>query len=340
MPEPNLPARIVRADSPHANVAEALPATVEPIRSATPPALAVDLDLVDAILATLGQRTARTYMADYRDFARFLSQPTPEAALNILVSLGPGPANKCALTYRVHLTERGLASGTIARRLTALRVALKRAREIGVINFGLDVAAPRVQNYRDTRGPSASSWRSMLALARSRTAEGQAKPLRDFALVRLLADLALRRGEAVGLDLDDLDIDGRTIAIVGKGKTSREKLTLPQPTADALRAWVDVRGPEPGPLFTPLDPGASPTGRLTGEAVRLIVRGLAEAAGVSTPVRPHGLRHMSITRALDSGRDVRDVRKFSRHCDIKTVLIYDDNRRDVAGEIASACADD
>jgi integrase/recombinase XerC len=52
------------------------------------------------------------------------------------------------------------------------------------------------------------------------------------------------------------------------------------------------------------------------------------------PVAPHGLRHASITHARDLGRDLRDVAKFSRHKNIQTLLVYDDNRRDVGGEIA------
>ena len=42
--------------------------------------------------------------------------------------------------------------------------------------------------------------------------------------------------------------------------------------------------------------------------------------------------------ALDLGRDVRDVAKFSRHKDVRTLLIYDDSRKDVGGDIAKMLA--
>jgi integrase/recombinase XerC len=54
---------------------------------------------------------------------------------------------------------------------------------------------------------------------------------------------------------------------------------------------------------------------------------------------PHGLRHQAITRALDLGRDLRDVAKFSRHRDVRTLMIYDDSRRDVGGDIAKMLGD-
>lgn len=305
-----------------------------------PPTI-IGLDLVQAILATLGRRTARTYTSDYRDFARFLGldDANPGPALNALLAMGPGGANACALAYRIHLTDRKLAPGTIARRLVALRMAVRRARELGMVTWGLDVAGPRVQVYRDTRGPGADGWRRLLTEAKARAAEGSAKAVRDLALVRLLGDLALRRGEAIGIDRADVDLEAGSVAVIGKGKSQRDRITLPAPTAAALAGWIAVRGDWPGPLFTPLDPGAERS-RLTGEAVRRIVADLGTRAGLPRIPRPHGLRHSAITRALDAGRDVRDVRKFSRHSKLETVIIYDDSRADVAGDIARQLAED
>jgi hypothetical protein len=58
-------------------------------------------------------------------------------------------------------------------------------------------------------------------------------------------------------------------------------------------------------------------------------------------VRPHGFRHHAITRALDlTSGDLRRVQRFSRHRDPRTVLRYDDNRRDLGGEVASLVANE
>ena len=63
--------------------AELVPAPIGPPDTA-PPALAAAAELVPAILATLNARTARTYLADYRDFARFLNA-TPGGAMPLAV---------------------------------------------------------------------------------------------------------------------------------------------------------------------------------------------------------------------------------------------------------------
>jgi integrase len=87
--------------------------------------------------------------------------------------------------------------------------------------------------------------------------------------------------------------------------------------------------------------GGSRLGRLTGRAVHQIVGKIGKQAALSAEVRPHGLRHAGITRALDlySG-DVRKVQKFSRHTKLDILLQYDDNRQDPAGEVAGKVSEE
>ena len=315
-------------------MADQLPA---PISSVPPPA-AVAVDLHAAALAGRNARTVRAYASDYRDFAAFLGAPSPAAALDALVAFGAGTANACALCYRHHLMGRHLAAATIARRLAALRAAVRLARQLGRCSFELEVDAPRAQSYRDTRGPGREGYLRVLEIARA-NAES-AKGRRDLALVRLLHDVALRRAEVLALDVADIDLEASTVAIIGKGKTDRVPITLPGPTRAALADWLAVRGPDPGPAFVRLD-GACPGARLTGRGLAKVIGTLGRRAGLARPLRPHGLRHQGITRCIDkTGGNVREVRKFSRHAKVETLLTYDDNRADVAGSVAALVADD
>ena len=80
---------------------------------------------------------------------------------------------------------------------------------------------------------------------------------------------------------------------------------------------------------------------MTGQSVGLIVKALGREVGLSRPVAPHGLRHQAITEALDkTGGDLRRVQKFSRHRDIKTLMIYDDHRHDPGGDISRLVSED
>ena len=276
-------------------------------------------------------RSPRTELArvrDVADLARFLSARDPAAACAALLAGGPGTANALALAYRRDLQDRKLSAATINRRISTVRKLGELARRFGLIAWALDIDGVKVTPYRDTAGPGLEGWRTLLLVA-GQTSRGPFRVHRDPALLRLLHDNALRRGELVALDLEDLDLDGGRVAVLGKGRTDKEWLTLNGPTIDALRKWVYMRGPDPGALFT--NPGG---GRLTGDGVGWILRDLSRRAGLVRVVRPHGLRHQAITRALDlTGGNVRAVARFSRHLDLKTVGRDDDAREDIAGAI-------
>jgi integrase/recombinase XerC len=297
------------------------------------------VDVLAAFLAGRNPRTFRAYDRDLRDFGRFLGQVEARSAVELLLNLPHGQANAAALAYKAHLVDRGLKAATIARRLAALRSVVKMARTVGRVSWALDIESPKAEPYRDTAGPGDAGWRTMLSEAKRAAASGRPKAVRDLAIIRLLHDLGLRRGELVALDLADVELEPASVAVVGKGKTDASRLTLPDPTRDALTEWIGRRGEEPGPLFIRLDRAASGPDRLTDTAVFLIVRDLGRKAGLARPTRPHALRHEAITRALDrTNGDVRTVQRFSRHADPRTLLLYDDRRRDLAGDVAKLVA--
>jgi integrase/recombinase XerC len=193
----------------------------------------------------------------------------------------------------------------------------------------LDIDGVQRERYRDTRGPGAEA---IGAVIRGLGDQASVKAIRDRAIISLVYDLALRRAEAVGLDLEHLDLEAGSVSILGKGRRERETRTLPPETIKALRSWLEARGLEPGPLFLSCDRARKGSGRLTGSGLWSVVKGLGLG-------RPHGLRHSAITEALNvTNGDVRSVQRFSRHKDVKVLGIYDDCRQDVAGMIAKRLA--
>ena len=118
------------------------------------------------------------------------------------------------------------------------------------------------------------------------------------------------------------------------------------PLEDALKRWEEeVRRPslearpETDHPFVFVSFSRSAFGApLTGRGVAVVLRRLCEESGMRV-VAPHALRHASITHALDAtGGDIRRVRAFSRHAKLETVAIYDDARRDSAGQVAALIA--
>lgn len=289
--------------------------------------------LLALFLSGRSPKTLAAYRCDLKRFRAFIGASTIEDAARQLLGSGQGEGHTLVLRYRSALIESGLSPATINRRLAALRSLVKLTRITGWVPWLLDIPGVEQSPYRDTRGPGKEGFRSLLAAITG----DDAKAHRDRAIVRLLFDLALRREEVVRLDLEDLDLRGGRAAVLGKKRTQKEWLSLPEPTRLALSAWIAVRGENHGSLFVSLDRGSSGK-RLTGRSVHRIVRGLGKQAGLGA-VRPHGLRHAAITEALEVTKgNVCAVQRFSRHRDLRTLTLYDDNRQDLAGEIARQVA--
>jgi integrase/recombinase XerC len=304
------------------------------------PSLAECNRLIDAFLAGRNPRTLAAYQADLEDFRRFMEASpfraaTVDRAVEQLIAEGHGWAKMMASLYFADLVRRRLQNATVNRRLATLRSLVKRANTLGLVPWTLSIENLPVQPYRDTRGPGRDGFRAMLDAA---GAQPGPKGLRDVALLRLLHDLGLRRSEAVRLDVEDVDLSENRILVLGRGRSQKEPVRLPEPTRVALAAWLEARSAEPGPLFVNFD-RAGKGHRLTGTAVYHIVGWLGAKTGLS--VHPQELRHLAITTALDmTDGDVCAVAKFSRHKDLRPLSRYRDSRQDLAGKVAALIAEE
>jgi len=319
-------------------------------------------DLMQHWLDGRDPATIAGYRADLADLAAFLrgadgrplvppaARRTPEqaaqAARVAIAALtatgnarGPGKANALVLAYRASLIGRGVAPRTINRRMSAIRSMLKVGRMVGIINWSVEVENTNVASVRDTRGPGRDAIAEMMRALAGRARDGDALALRNFAILRLIYDLGLRRGEVASLDIEHWEPKRRRLMVIGKKRVEREPMDdVPVETARALDAWVAARGSDPGALFVSLDPRTRGH-RLTGWSVWDMVTTLA--ASLNLKARPHGVRHTAITDVLDkSDGDVRAAQRFSRHARLDTLQVYDDNRQNLGGQLAAKIAAD
>lgn len=291
--------------------------------------------LIQTFLHTKRGGTLTAYRQDLEALQRFAETSDVPAAVGGVLEGGALKANQTIAAFRQHMIEGGLAGATINRRLSAIRSLTTLARAVGLIDWTVEVPGVKQVAYRDTRGPDGEGMRRLFKTTRQRT---DAKGLRDYAILRLLFDLGLRRAEVTELDLAHVCLTDEILLVRGKGYHDREALTLPGATINALRAWIRVRGRKEGALFYTFDRASDGQARLTCSGLHRIVTRLGRRAGIK--VRPHGLRHAAITTALDlTNGDVRAVQKFSRHANVATVIRYDDNRQDLAGDVATQVAE-
>jgi integrase/recombinase XerC len=289
--------------------------------------------VIDSFLAGRNPLTKKAYLQDLASFCEFLQTDTIGKAAEIILSAGPGRANEIGILYKAHLIDKGLSPATINRRLAALRALIKFSRLIGACNFILEVENVPSRSFRNTRGLGTKNFCRILTNVRQRR---DPKSIRDFALLRILWDLSLRRIEAANIDIGDVNTETGVVWIRGKARTEKEPMTMPTATREALNDWLEWRGTDPGPLFVSFHHSRHSYVRLTGNAMGQIVKALGREIGID--LHPHSIRHSSISAALEATGDLRAVQKFARHRDINTTTIYLDNLNDQAFEVASKVA--
>jgi integrase/recombinase XerC len=238
------------------------------------------------------------------------------------------------------LNKRGNSKASAARKLSAIRAFGRYLRREGVIDS--DPAALVGTPRRETRIPNHLAVDEMSRLLE---APDTSSPLgrRDQAILELFYASGLRLSELVGLDLDDVNLSGRVVRVLGKGR--KERIVPFNPTAAAaLKAWMAdreqfLRSPGSDRALarrrgqTPV--GRLPSrrqaeplflnyrgGRLSTRFVDRIVRRYVAACSTRYGISPHALRHSFATHLLEAGADLRAIQELLGHARLSTTQRY------------------
>ena len=265
----------------------------------------------------LADATIRAYRGDLRDFEQDIAtgheawDHSADAAVRYLA----------ARTRRGEAGERSLAPTSLRRRAAALKGFYRFAFGEGIIE--VDVATHLDLPRQSRRLPDTLDVGEVERLLEAASLGG----VRDRALLELLYAAGLRVSEAIGLDREDLSLDGAFVRVIGKGDKER-LVPIGEISIDHLGAWLD--GPRPallarhhvdpvrgGPLFLG-DRGR----RLARQQAWSAVNAAADRAGLGGRVSPHTLRHSFATHLLEGGADLRVVQELLGHASISTTQLY------------------
>jgi site-specific recombinase XerD len=238
--------------------------------------------------------------------------------------------------YARGLEAQPLSPATVARKLSGLSSWYDFLVKLRAVDANPVGGADRPAVSRDHSSTVGLTPQEVDALLAAAQADTGPAALRHQAVLALLADLGLRVGEVVGLDVTDLGWERghRSVRFVGKGGRPRRRALTPA-AADALDRYL--AGRTDGPLFVTAG-GA----RLDRHAVFRLVRRLARQAGIASWDRlsPHSLRHAFATAARAEGVPLEDVQDAMGHADPRTTRRYDRDRhnldRDPAYTLAAA----
>jgi integrase/recombinase XerC len=217
----------------------------------------------------------------------------------------------------------GIAPRSIQRRLSAARTFYEYLMREGAVknNPALDVRAPKTKK----RLPATLDADQMGRLLDFRVDDTLSA--RDKAMMELFYSSGLRLSELVGLDVSGVDLQDRTVRVLGKGHKTRI-VPVGRHAIAALKKWLTQRAeltqknpssssPHSGPMFV------GKTGRpLSVRAVQLRVGTWARRQGLTMHVHPHMFRHSFATHLLESSGDLRGVQELLGHADISTTQVY------------------
>lgn len=266
--------------------------------------------------------TLEAYRRDLEDAAAFMAS----RSTSLLA------ASSADIAARIDdLAERGYASATQARHLSALRQFYRFLHAEGLRD---DDPTGIIDGPRKTRTlPKVLSVDEVSRLIRQAEADIDAttseaerlQRIRFRALLELLYATGMRVSELVGLPERVFAESGRFLIIRGKGNKER-MVPLSRPAREALTAWIAARNASlPDGADDPewLFPAASETGHLARQVFARNLKALAARTGLPLKlVSPHVLRHAFASHLLANGADLRAVQELLGHADISTTQIY------------------
>ena len=303
--------------------------------------------IIRAWWAGKSDNTIRAYQRDLQAFAQFFSlslgiRPglTVYESLDRLFAQSAPSAHEIVLAFRAFMLSADLSSGTINRHLATLRSVSKLARMLGLSSWSLEVPGLKGEKRRKTTGPTVDVVNAMLAATDGDTE----RETRDYAILVAFVCMGLRVSELCGLKFEETDLQTGTTWILGKGRRERELVPIPATVCAAIARYLAFRGTGNGPLFQTLGHrGKARDGALETRSVLRIVRTLGRKVGQH--VWCHGLRHTSITQAVELGQKVgiglEKIKAHSRHKSITTLMTYvdDHDRTNTQRTIADLVAD-
>jgi integrase/recombinase XerC len=287
--------------------------------------------------------TVRAYESDLSQYLIFLGK-LHDCWVSELT-----PDQLTADSVCAHVAELGRvgeARSSVARKISALRTFVRYLRREGYIEH--DPVALAVAPRREQTLPVHLTEQEMAQLLEQPDAS---QPLgrRDRAILELFYASGLRLSELESLDVDSVDLSGRMLRVMGKGRKER-MLPFNQAAERAIRAWLRDRAEverraqkaEAPPTRTTRSAGRDRLKvqrlakraeraalfvnyrgtRLTGRSIDRLLRKYVAQFSTQTGISPHALRHSFATHLLQRGADLRTIQELLGHSRISTTQRY------------------
>ncbi len=223
------------------------------------------------------------YTSDIEQMSRWFTS-------HYMVEFVPDQMNSASLGE--YFLSLNCAPATYNRKLASVRMLIKWARSVGMLDCDPSEWIPFMDATRESPRDVAEDDRLMLELA-AEAGEDTLIGLRDSLIFFLMSNAGLRINEVVTLRMDDLHLEDGYIHVLGKGNKHR-KVKVGGRLLTKIRLWLDRKPDSVEGTFITTEKGLSIA---RGQAWRRFVL-IAECAGVQ--VTPHAMRHTFVLRYMDA----------------------------------------
>jgi len=262
----------------------------------------------------LSDATVTTYFQDLNTFVAFLTM--------MKISKFDVVDRKIVRSFLAYLVDRDYKRSSISRKLSVLRGFY---RWLVSEQFSLIDPVPRRSVMKkENKLPRFLSNEEVSRLIASPKLGGSDELLvnRDVALLELIYAAGLRVSEVNSINIGDIDLERKTLRIIGKGDKERISL-IGKSAAMALGNYINNDRTKVKNVNQINAMFLSIRGtRLSVRSIQAVVKKHSRLAGLGNEVHPHTLRHSFATHLINGGADLRVVQDLLGHSSPATTQIY------------------
>lgn len=257
----------------------------------------------------LSENTLQSYNRDIKLYCNYLEQNDIDAVET---------SENDIKTYLDNLKENGKAVSTISRNLASLRSFYQYLHRTKVVDEDptLSLESPKIER----KLPKVlTSEQVELLLEQPKCTD--LKGYRDKAMLELVYATGIRVTELISLNIDDVDLENKTIRCVGKNK--ERIIPMGSLAINALRDYVEksrnvlIKDDKDPALFININGQ-----RLTRQGFWKIIKQYKIQANIDVDITPHTLRHSFAVHLLENGAELRAIQEMLGHSDISSTQVY------------------
>jgi integrase/recombinase XerC len=255
--------------------------------------------------------TLSGYKCDLAQFSEWLVEKDITDITNIVEADSLSIRNWVAALHR-----QGIGGKTLQRKLSSLRSFYQFLVRKSVLknNPAVDIRAPKTARTL----PKTLDADALTQLLEIKGDDILA--VRDRAIMELFYSSGLRLSELVNLDIENIDLQEKSLRAIGKGNKTRI-LPIGRKAVEALKVWlkqrVEMADLEETALFV-----SNRGTRISNRSVQQRLIYWRKKQGLEQHIHPHKLRHSFASHILESSGDLRAVQELLGHADISTTQIY------------------